>query len=143
MISPLLGFENSVLTFNLPVPGSTLTVDEWGNAISIGTPLVVTAVLKTASLFKSLKTQKDPGIDETALLLEGWCVTPMLLPFAILPLNWADCVWCGDVGKFYLNDPINAPYGRTTMDNEGSIGAIQELNGGTAITGWFQSKKGV
>lgn len=126
--------ENTTLVFD--VPTGELTQDEVGNAIAETASIRVTAMLKVKTLtFSNSKIQRAPEIDEGALLLEGYCLEPMKLPLSILPKNWAEATWSGQPGYFYLNDPVNPPYGR-----EG-IGAVMEESAGTKIMGWFQTSR--
>ena len=135
MASPFPDFvRNTTLVFE--VPTGELAQDEVGNAVAETTSIRVTAMLKVKTLtFSNSKIQRAPEIDESALLLEGYCLEPMVLPHSILPKNWAAATWSGQPGFFYLNDPINPPYGR-----EG-IGALVESSAGTKIIGWFQTDR--
>jgi hypothetical protein len=130
MISPYSNFENARLTFQIPT--GNLIRDEVGNAVAETKSIKLTAILEMLALQSASKVLKQPGVDETALRLEGYCVSPAILDRRILPNNWAECVWSGIKGYFYLDTPINPPHGRQ------GIGALEEQAQGTKITGWFQ-----
>ncbi|GEM_PF-5708880 len=134
MATPFPDFvRNTTLTFE--VPTGDITFDEVGNAIAETTSIRVTAMLEAKVPAYGNTIQRAPEIDETALYLEGYCLEPMKLPLSILPKNWAVATWSGTPGFFYLNVPINPPYGR-----EG-IGAVMEESAGTKIVGWFQTSR--
>lgn len=134
MPTPFPSFvENATLLFD--VPTGELTQDEVGNAIAETVSVRVTAMLKAKVPAYGVAIQRAPEIDEAATYLEGFCLEPMQLPLSILPKNWAKATWSGIPGFFYLNDPINPPYGR-----EG-IGAVLEQSAGTKIVGWFQTSR--
>lgn len=134
MTTPFPDFvRNTTLVFD--VPTGDLTQDDVGNAIAETTSIRVTATLKAKLPSYGAAIQRAPEVDETAMYLEGYCLEPMKLPLSILPKNWAKATWSNTPGFFYLNDPINPPYGR-----EG-IGAIVEQSAGTKIVGWFQTSR--
>ncbi len=131
MISPFHGFANTALQF--PTLTDLLERDEAGNVRAIaGPPLLISANLKQLSLFTASQAIRQPGVNDSAILLQGWCVEPMILPLTIRANTWAIATWSSVEGHFYLNAPLNPPYGR-----EG-IGAVVEAEAGTKISGWFQ-----
>lgn len=133
MGSPFDGFANTTLLF--PVPTGEVTQDEVGNAISETTNVRVTATLKATTIRNADANRRSSSVDEGAMLLEGYCIAPSILPASVLPNNWADANWGGSPGYFYLTEPINPPYGRD------GIGAIVEQSAGTKIVGWFQTSR--
>ena len=125
---------NTVLVF--AVPTGALTQDELGHTTPKINRIKVMATLKVKPLtFAHSKRQRPPGIDEHALLLEGYCLEPAELPHSILPQSWAQATWSGQPGYFYLTDPLNPPYGR-----EG-LGSLLEASAGTKMMGWFQTSR--
>lgn len=135
MSSPFSGIaENATLIFY--VPTGSLSYDSLGNAVAATAPIPIVVKLKTQSAYQVARTEKQPGIDEAAILFEGICINPMILDARVLALNWADCIWNRQNGYFHLNAPINPPHGRD------GIGAIIEPVLGTTFTGWFQEKRG-
>ena len=129
-MSPYDGFENAELS--IEVATGHLGVDEVGNAIALTRTIPVKALLKMAPLLSSQNEKAYPGVDASAIKLEGYCSDPMVLPPQTLPENWYRCNWEGQSGWFYLLAPINPPYGRV------GIGEILEQAQGTKISGWFQ-----
>lgn len=127
MSSPYAGFENSVIIF--PVQSGEVETDEFGNVVSVTRSVKVIAKLKQSSVVQQAKAG---DIDDNAILIEGFCVEPMVLPASIKTKTWATVDFSGTEGFFYLTDPINPPHGRL------GIGAIMEQEAGTKIVGWFQ-----
>ncbi len=130
---PDFGWQTTLV---FAVPTGDLTQDERGRAIPATNRIKVMATLKVKPLtFAHSKIQRPPGIDERAVLLEGYCLEPVQLPHSSLPQTWAEATWSGKAGYFYLTDPLNPPYGR-----EG-LGALLEASAGTKIIGWFQTSR--
>lgn len=131
-MSPYDGLDNAVLTIELLT--GELGTDEVGNAIALTTLVPVKSFLKVASLSANSLEKKAqyPGVDDTAIKVEGYCIEPMVLPSATLADNWYRCAFEGIAGWIYLIFPLNPPYGRVGM------GEILEQAQGTAISGWFQ-----
>lgn len=137
MASPFLGLaDNCTLNFN--VPTGEIVADEVGNVVDEIRSLQVRAFLKKQSDAKAglaNRFNRLPGVAEDAWLLEGYCVSPMILPNSIAPQMIAIADFAGVKGQFVLVAPINPPYGRA------GIGAIVEQSAGTKIVGWFQVSK--
>jgi hypothetical protein len=134
MASPFLGLaDNCTLKFD--VPTGEIVTDEVGNVVDEIRSLQVRAFLKKQSDAKAGVANRLPGVAEDAWLLEGYCVSPMILPNSIAPQMTAIADFAGVEGRFVLAAPINPPYGRA------GIGAIVEKSAGTKIVGWFQVSK--
>ncbi|MBD2034868.1 hypothetical protein H6F76_07460 [Leptolyngbya sp. FACHB-321] len=72
------------------VPTGALIQDALGQAIPKSNRIKVMATLKVKPLrFAHSKIQRPSGIDESALLLEGYCWEPVPMPQSILPQTWA------------------------------------------------------
>lgn len=130
MTSPFSDFVNATLHFQ--VATGSFTRDDVGNPVDVVQEETVTAMLKKLSAFSASQVNRLPGVDDTALLLEGYCVEPMILPDQVLAETVARATWSGLPGKFWLMSPVNPPYGKQ------GIGAISEAAAGTKIRGWFQ-----
>lgn len=130
MSSPFLEFTNATIAVTYPT--GELGRDEVGNAIALLKTQNVSAKLKMLPLQSARKRDQSPGVDASAILMEGHCVEPMLLPRAVEPENWFRATWDDREGWFYLLSPINPPHGRT------GIGRVMEEVEGTKIIGWFQ-----
>ena len=130
---PDFGWQTTLV---FAVPTGDLTHDERGQAIPATNRIKVMATLKVKLLsFAHSRIQRPPSVDERALLLEGYCLEPVRLPHSILPPSWAQATWSGQPGYFYLNNPLNPPYGR-----EG-LGALLEDSARTKMMGWFQTSR--
>jgi hypothetical protein len=126
---------NVVLTFS-PRIGLLVRDASSGNMVPReGPPVKVTALLSQLSLQSALQIVRQPGVNDEAVLLAGYCVSPMILPKTVEAGTWAIAEYSGLRGQFYLNSPIHPPYGRA------GIGNITEPATGTKITGWFQPDK--
>ncbi len=121
-------------------PNATLTFEVITDAIAsddsnftIETKLIkVQAFMKAASGKIATQFQRLPGVDDTAIMVEVYCVIPRTLPVSIAEESIADCTFAGLKGKFYMHPLINAPFGRFGM------GAGLEKRLGTRLIGWIQ-----
>ncbi|MBD2037715.1 hypothetical protein H6F86_25785 [Phormidium sp. FACHB-592] len=105
MTTPFSNFGwHTVLVF--AVPTGALTQDELGQAIPKSNRIKVMAPLKVKPLtFAHSRIQRPPGMDERALLLEGYCLEPVPLPHSILPQTWAEATWSGQPGLLLPHGP--------------------------------------
>lgn len=129
MGSPFCCRDNTKLIFEVPV---SLEESDDANFEIKTRQIRVSVFLEIPDEARATKVYRLAGLDDNALLLEGFCVSPMVLPKAIAPGAYADCDFGGSIGKFYLMPPINPPYGRK------GIGLEVERRAGTKIIGWFQ-----
>jgi hypothetical protein len=132
--SPFGNLANTALTFAVPTGGVIRGTD--GNPEAETVPVEVSAMLRMPNYKDAAQLRHLPGVDETAILLEGWCVEPKLLPSQITPNQWVKCKWSGTSGWFYLMHPIGGRYG-----NQGVLGEIINGATGTQISGLFQIRK--
>ena len=72
--SPFTDFENSVLVFTVEDPNGTDTTDSAGNPMPAHMDRVLNAYLKPVKDYKFTRelTDKYPGVDVNALVLEGY-----------------------------------------------------------------------
>lgn len=124
MSSPFAGFENATLTFK--VAGSGTADPVTGNRNFARSHVAVEALLTEQSNRKQKDIQRPAGVDIQAIYLEGYAVIPDRLPVTVKPNTWAEAVWSGFNGKFYLMLTANSPYG-------------VEDSTGDRIRGWFQA----
>ena len=124
MSSPFTGYENTTLTFK--VPGAASTDPVTGNKVFARSDVVVLAMLNQKPRTER-QLERSPGVDQQAVYLEGYAIDPSTLPATVKPNTWADCIWSGTPGQFYLMLTGKSPFG-------------VELATGEKIRGWFQAK---
>lgn len=131
MASAFTPYKNSVLTFKSAGARSVDPIT--GNMTFERSPVIVEALLqqKTASGSKGKEPDRLPGVDLLAVYLEGYAVEPMALPSAVKANSWAECVWDGKPGRFYLLLQGRNPF-LAAVEGEGRIL-------GDIIKGWFQT----
>lgn len=129
MPSEFLGLETATLQFQQA--GNTSTTDVWGNIQPTIAPVAVDCYLKIVSDQKTTTLlQQKQRSEPDAVAMQGYCVTPQILPAGIKEEDEALMTWNDRAGKFVLV-LINPPYGRQ------GIGALIEQEAGTKILGWF------
>lgn len=135
MVSPFKGLANTSLTFE--ISGSTTTTDEFDNVIDVDGSLAVSAFLKQPSVqqLSKIPNVNVPGLSQEASYYVGWCVSPQVLPTTVKQGDWAGCTLGGAVGRFYLREVLNPPFGRS------GVGSAIETAVGTRIEGWFQPER--
>lgn len=121
MASPFAAYANATLRF--PVASGTLDVNPVNGNVKPGQSFVsVTAMLGQ----KSRPTQQEiPGVDTTAVYLEGYAVEPMLLPSVVVPNSLCQATWDGKAGKFYLLLQGRSPYGVAPITGDKLKGYFQ------------------
>lgn len=134
MTSPFASLENAVIQFSRNTGG--ISRDNDGNPVPIVQILPVTAILKQQKYKTASKTDRIPGVDQSAIALEGWCINPVRLPDNVSPDRWYQCRWNGTEGWIYIEGPIGGDYGQAQ-----GIGAIVNDATGTKISGVFQLRK--
>jgi hypothetical protein len=125
MSSPFVSFANFTATFQ--VSGGALTQDAKGNWRPGKAAIEVIAQMDQTDLEKSPVVERRPGIDSTAVYLEGTLISPLPLPSSITPNTPCSAVWNGINGEFFLEfqarDSILADLGIDFLDE---------------IKGWWQ-----
>ena len=120
--SPFAAYANTILRFEVP-SGELTTVPGKGNIKPAGTAVVqVTAMLLQA---RPPSDTPRPGVDSTAVYLEGFAVEPMALPSIVTPQSPCAATWNGRRGKFLLELTGRSPFG-------------YETSTGDEVKGWFQ-----
>ena len=120
--SPFAAYANTILRFEVP-SGELTTVPGNGNIKPAGTAVVqVTAMLLQA---RPPADTTRPGVDSTAVYLEGFAVEPMAVPSIVTPQSPCAATWNGRRGKFLLELTGRSPFG-------------YEDSTGDEIKGWFQ-----
>lgn len=128
-VSPFAGLENAQLSFLLL--SSATAVDELGNAAPVYNSQPIAAYLKIVTNTKTQNLlQANAQVEPNSIALEGWCVSPTLLPETVQEETDATAVFNRQQGLFRLV-LINPPYGRD------GIGAMVQAEAGTQIVGWF------
>ena len=128
MANPLDAFSNATIVFTVPAPG--IYYDRLGNPQAGYQNLTFRAFLEAPRRVSSTKNVDYPGVDLTALELEGYCTFPSILPIAVITNHWYKCQYGIVPGKFYLK-PFDK-FGRAGID------LMVESEIGTAISGFFQ-----
>ena len=128
MINPLDAFFTTTIVFTSPAPG--IYYDRLGNPQAGYQNLTFRAFLKTPRRASSTKDVDYPGVDQTALELEGMCTFPSILPVTVATDHWYKCQYGIVSGWFYLK-PFDK-FGRAGID------LTVEAEIGTAISGFFQ-----
>ncbi|MGL5060904.1 MAG: hypothetical protein ACRC62_13090 [Microcoleus sp.] len=123
--------ENGSLTILNYLPGTYL--DRLGNVQPNSEPIEIDVYLKTESLATATKTEKHPGVDQSAQLLTGYCTNPSIIPFDVRTACWYKCTFGKTDGWFFLK-----PFGRF---GRAGIDDIIEAEIGTKIDGWFQIQR--
>jgi len=126
MVSPFCCKPNATLTFEVVTDAIAP-----GNAnFSLETKLIkVQAFMKSASGRAAIQFQRLVGVDDAAIMVEAFCVSPQVLPATVVGESIAGCTFGGLKGKLYLHPFINPPFGR---------GHQLELRMGTRLIGWLQ-----
>ena len=132
MISPLDAFSNSTIVFTMPAPG--IYYDRLGNPQAGYQNLPFRAFLKELPSNVATKYRDYPGVDQTALALEGYTTSPLTMPMNIAVNCWYQCQTGVASGWFYLK-----PFGKF---GRGGIDLMVEAEIGTAIAGFFQIGRG-
>lgn len=120
--SPLTDFANATLTFKAAT-GTGTTDPITGNRIVTQAEIVLTAVLNKTSDRAADRPTPAPGLDQSAVYLEGRAIDPLELPRNVGP--WAVGTWAGYRGRFYLLTPAPDSWGASAIV-------------GTKLKGWFQ-----
>ena len=133
-LSPFELAENYTLSFT--VADGFLVADELGNMVPTVGTVPIKAFLKQSNRVSNPPTVRPSEIEQSAWYVEGYATDPMRLPDAIRGNSWATVTTAtGDTLYFFLEAPINPPYGR------GGIGDLLEEVAGTRLKGWLQLKK--
>lgn len=104
--SPFAPYANSLLRFQV-ASGELLTDIKTGNKRP-GTAIVdVVALLEQK---RSPQNKELPGVDDTAVWVEGFLITPRPLPGAITPESQCFGTWQGREGRFHLEFTARNPY---------------------------------
>ena len=134
MLSPFDLAENYTLIF--AIAEGALIADELGNMQPTVSSVTVKAFLKQSNRVSSPPTVRPSEIEQTAWYVEGYATAPMRLPNSVEVNSWATVTTStGETLYFFLEAPINPPYGR------GGIGDLLEEVAGTKLKGWLQLKK--
>ncbi|HEY9697019.1 MAG TPA: hypothetical protein V6D10_07135 [Trichocoleus sp.] len=123
--SPFADFVNATLKFKVAGAGA-LTPDSRGNLRPTDAIVQVTAMLDKA---KPPETTSRPGVDGTAIYLEGFVVdsgqaNPLELPSVCTPASECEAIWDGKAGQFLIEPVSRSPWG-------------YEESTGDEIRGWF------
>ncbi len=105
-ISPFAPYANSLLRFQI-ASGELLTDPKTGNKRP------GTAIAEVVALLEQKKAPKNnelPGVDDTAVWVEGFLVTPRPLPEQITPESQCFGTWQGREGRFHLTFTARNPY---------------------------------
>lgn len=97
MASPFAAFANSTLRFE--VATGDLVNDANGNLRPATAVLEATAVLQQK---RAPDRESRPGVDSSAIWLEGFLIAPSPLPGLVTPDSPCACVWQGRQGRFFL-----------------------------------------
>jgi len=98
VVSPFAPFANSLLRFQVAT-GSLLT------DIKTGNKRPGTAIVEVVALLEQKQRPKNnemPGVDDTAIRVEGFLITPRPLPGAITPESQCFGTWQGRAGRIHL-----------------------------------------
>jgi hypothetical protein len=121
--SPFDGRQNAYLTFEV---ASTRSTDPaTGNRLKLEPQQVEIQAMLSEE--KEPEVGRSPGVDGQAIYLEGRAVNPTELPATIRPNTWAEAIWSGNRGRFYL-----LLTGRSVWGVEAATG--------DKIRGWFVAK---
>jgi hypothetical protein len=104
--SPFAPYANALLRFQV-ASGELLT------DIKTGNKRPGTAIVEVVALLEQKKAPKNnelPGVDDTAVWVEGFLVTPRPLPGEITPESQCFGVWQGRQGRFHLQFTARNPY---------------------------------
>lgn len=139
MGSPFEPFANATIVFQVAT-GAT-TTDDYGNVVEGRKSLKVKAMVKLLNM-NPLYSKKPiapmvEGLAPDAVYIQGYCTSPATLPKTVRGGMWGQMDWSGTSGDFYLEGPVNSPFGRGT-----GIGGLVENVTGTKINGWFQIRAG-
>lgn len=122
--SPLTDFANATFVWQVPVTGST--VDPLtGNRLVNRQAVTVQFVLNQKGDRSSDRSSIAPGLDSSAVYLEGRTVDPLILPVSIKAGTWGKGKWAGHKGQFLLLSFAPNSWGASELV-------------GLKIRGWFQ-----
>lgn len=109
MSSPFTAFVNAHLRFQ--VATGTLQPDGKGNLKPGKAVVEVAAMLKQETKQgKEERRKPAPGVDETAIYIEGYLVEPLSLPGIITPDTPCQIEWQGRKGRFYVDFTAKNPF---------------------------------
>jgi hypothetical protein len=120
-ISPFATFANATLRFQI-VSGN-LAIDP-----KTGNQQPGTAVLQVEALLQQKRDPNRtirPGVDSSAVWLEGYAIEPMLLPNVVTPDSRAAAVWDSKQGEFFLELTGRSPYGVAPITGDKIRGYFQ------------------
>lgn len=103
--SPFAPFANAVLRFQ--VASGSLTLDRNGN------PRPGKAIVEVSALLEQKRDpnrKEQPGIDPQSIWIEGYLVSPAVMPTIVTPDSPAQAVWQGRSGRFYAEFTARNPY---------------------------------
>lgn len=103
--SPFEPYENSVLNFQVAL--GALAPDSYGNMRPAKSTIVVRALLEQK---RDPNDELRPGVDTTAVWVEGYLVEPRPLPDGVTPDSVCTGTWQGLAGRFYLEFTARNPY---------------------------------
>lgn len=130
MTTPFTAFANATLT--IPVPTGPESVDAYGNVQATTETLTVTAMLNPSD--RQVTSNPFGGANTEEQYVEGRCVEPTKLPFAIQPETICDATVNGDPYKFRLLPSLNSAYGQDEILGQPLRGYLQQATvwGGAA-----------
>ncbi|MEH2393875.1 MAG: hypothetical protein V7K21_20150 [Nostoc sp.] len=118
MSSPFLGFDNTILTFQ--VADGTYSINAVGNRSLNYQPITIKSVLKPTTDYSTVSRYADEiqqfaGADGHAVLLEGYLVEPQVYPQGVKFLMEADieitmAKGIPETGRFKLLPVVQSPY---------------------------------
>jgi len=122
MSSPFAAYANTTLRF--AIASGELVTDPRTGDVKPGS----SAIVEASAMLSQVRPPQDmprPGVDSTAVYLEGFAVEPMALPSAVTPDSLCAALWDGKKGRFFLELTGRSPFG-------------YETSTGDEIKGWFQ-----
>lgn len=110
MASPFASYANATLNFQ--VASGTLTPDSKGNLRPGSAIVEVTALLQQK---RDPNEEMMPGVDKTAVWVEGYIVSvanqeSLVLPTVVTPDSPCAATWQGRQGRFYMQFQARNPY---------------------------------
>lgn len=125
--SPFAAFANATLRFE--VASGALVADPATGNMKPGTAIV--EVLAMLDQERSPVTDDRPGVDSTAVYLEGFVVevvgaeTPLRLPSVVSPNSPCAATWDGKMGRFFLQLKGRSPFKYETVTGDELQGYFQ------------------